>query len=159
MRPYAEETDPDALDRLAARVEALTTRCAQTECDVAIAIGAHSPDTRPARGSVTGFVSGDGIGGYGNPIVERVTESVDAALRTAPSGRHLTFDVHFMDEEAIVRYKGYCLEADWRRWDPHGEWVTHTATSQLAHSPACAVTAASLRARAELLRRGEGKDA
>jgi hypothetical protein len=50
---------------------------------IAKAVGVADDDWQVARGSVTGYFSGDGNGGFGNPMVPRYTTSVDDALTLA----------------------------------------------------------------------------
>jgi len=81
----------NALLDLAERVEAYDPRLSldnrademSLELAVAQAAGRTPQDARVARGSVTGYISGDGVGGYGTPSVPRYLRSLDAAMSLA----------------------------------------------------------------------------
>lgn len=77
-----------------------------------------------------------------------VTRSIDAAMSLAGRGKHLAFDVHFMPEEDVIRYRGYHFEPDWAKWNPHDmEWLNRDGTDNpLCASPALALCAAALKA-------------
>lgn len=76
-----------------------------------------------------------------------VTRSLEAAMALAGPGEHLAFDVHFMPEEDVIRYRGYSFRPDWAKWNPHDmEWLNRDGSENpLCASPALAITAAALR--------------
>lgn len=53
---------------------------------IAKAFGVAAPDWQIARGSVTGYFSGDGIDGFGSPMVPQYTRSIDAAMTLIGDG-------------------------------------------------------------------------
>lgn len=53
----------------------------ELDLEIAKAFGKATEDYRVSRHSVTGIISGDGVGGYGNPFVERYSEDVSAMIR------------------------------------------------------------------------------
>lgn len=80
------------------------------------------------------------------------TASIDAAMTMAGQGYHLAFDVHFMDDENVIRYRGYSFRPDWAKWNPHDmAWLNRDGSeSPLCATPALAITSAALRARASI---------
>lgn len=136
-------TDTD-LGALIARVEGAGGADRELDAMVARAIGRV-----PAHAMFDYALSGDdtlwwnGLG-YKLPAY---TASSDAAISLVPEGYWLTFDPHFMDEEGIVRFKGYAFRPDWSRWEPSGTNWLNRIESGLCATPALALTAAALRAR------------
>lgn len=52
----------------------------QIDLEIAQVFGKAGEDYKVAKGSVTGFISGDGVGGYGNPLVPRYSGDVNAMI-------------------------------------------------------------------------------
>ena len=50
------------------------------DLEIAQAFGKAGADYKVSKGSVTGFISGDGVGGYGNPTVPNYSGDVSAVL-------------------------------------------------------------------------------
>lgn len=57
------------------------------DLEIAKAFGKATPDYQVSSFSVTGIISGDGVGGYGNPFVERYSEDVSAMIRLVEEKR------------------------------------------------------------------------
>jgi hypothetical protein len=142
------------LEALAARVESYDprqssdNRADEMPLDLAIAkaVGIAADDWQVARGSVTGYFSGDGVGGFGNPQVLRYTRSFDAAMTLIPG------DANSAGE--IWRAEGY---SDPGVLAPHvraSAWVAGAARVYAA-TPALALCVAALRARARATTDGE----
>ena len=72
-----------------------------------------------------------------------------AAMSLVPEGCQGAFDPRFMDDDGVVRFKGFCFKPDWSRWTPHGDWIATLAESELAATPALALCAAALKARSQ----------
>jgi len=79
----------------------------------------------------------------------RYTASLDAAVTLVPEDHYATFDIHFMDDEAVAKYRGYTFAPDWFLWQPHGrEWLNRQGDENpLCATPALAICAAILRSR------------
>ena len=124
-------TDHTSLDQ---RVE---TEEPGRELDLAIAIevGAATPDTFRAPHSVTGFMSGDGRGGFGCPSIPAYTTDLNAAVSLVP------LNYGELDFDLTREIGGWnCLvSAGENAWAVKGEGNAPT--------PAQAIVAAALRAR------------
>jgi len=117
----ATEEKKEALKALRVKLFEAKEPSRELDVEVAIAFGKASPDTRIGKGSVTGFISGDGRGGYGNPIVDRYTESQDAAVKLmkeiVPKRWYLLKEDH--DGEATARIGALPVEPqEWFMDDP-----------------------------------------
>ena len=149
--PVAVAT-PDALDALASRVEAYDPFSSMDnrgdempiELDVAKALALVGDDAFVARGSVTGFMDGDGRGGHGNPKVEPYCRSLDAAVSAMPAGcsRQIGDARHDPEDRVVVTVVG------WLRTGPQytGMVRSRAATDRLS------TLAAALRAHAAIAR-------
>ncbi|MBM3333392.1 hypothetical protein FJY63_01905 [Candidatus Sumerlaeota bacterium] len=131
--------------------QSLDNRADEMPLDLEIAkvIGLASEDWQVARGSVTGYFSGDGVGGFGNPTVPRYTRSLDAAMTLVP-------------DNADAAGERLRLEA----YNSHGVLAPHVRASAwvagapraYAATPALALCAAALRVRAALQNREAGDE-
>lgn len=143
---------------LAERVEAATGPDRELDAVIQRALGSGSTEHWFAD-FLGNWVTDDHAPAY--------TASIDAAMTLGGSGCYLAFDVHFMSEENVLRYRGYSFRPDWAKWNPHDtEWLNRDGSENpLCATPALALTAAALRARAastpslnaEIAGMGEGR--
>ena len=147
-------SDPASLEALAERVEAynprvsLDNRADEMPLDLAIAkaVGVADADWQVARGSVTGYFSGDGVGGFGNPTVLHYTRSVDDARTLIEADWLFTARTVWdgAEKAGLAVVSRYEVDSKHRRY-----WMDEH--QGLAATPALALVAASLRARAATL--------
>jgi hypothetical protein len=137
----------------------LAERCEQASgpdrrLDAEIACATRHPHLRPAEpddfGGKYGYEPGNLKVDTGFLMAYHYTRSMDDAMTLAGAGYHLAFDVHFMPDEDVIKYRGYCFRPDWGKWNPHDmEWLNRDGSDHpLCATPALALSAAALRARA-----------
>ena len=139
---------------LADRVEALTGPCRETDAKIAVAVDGgeivwkaanYTMELYPARR----HVSKNHVGGYGNAPVPAYTASLDAAMTLVPDdGFTLATVRHLWGDEPDQR-AGYAIINKYRRDEgcEGGKLFDATHTGN-AFTPALALTAAALRAKA-----------
>jgi hypothetical protein len=123
--------------------KSMNNRSDEMPLDLAIAkaVGVAEPDWQVARGSVTGYFSGDGEGGFGNPIVLRYTRSLDDALRLVPEGLGVSMARHGKRGDDCSAYVGKSDS------DARGNFMTDTFHGEAKTLP-LAIVVACLKARA-----------
>jgi len=115
------EEKKEALKALRVKLFEAKEPSRELDLEVAIAFGKASPGTRRNEGSVTGFIDGDGKGGYGNPSISRYTSSQDASValmkEIVPKRWYLLKEDH--DGEATARIGALPVEPqEWFMDDP-----------------------------------------
>lgn len=83
----------------------------ELDLEIAKAFGKATDDYRVSNFSVTGIISGDGVGGYGNPFVERYSSDVTAIIALVEAALpEAMWDLHRASYGyvASVRALGHC---------------------------------------------------
>lgn len=139
------------LASLADRVEALSgpNRLVDAEIACAVKFAGLRPATPWDFAGKYGYTEGNIKVEHGFLMAASYTRSLDAAMTLAGPGYYLAFDVHFMEDEGVIRYRGYSFRPDWAKWNPHDmEWLNRDGSDNpLCATPALALCAAALRAR------------
>lgn len=145
---------PD-IQSLISRVEAATGPNYALEIEIFKALHPEYTDYVQGRGGLVHPYDGSDARVLSDVRPPAYTASLDAAMTLAGRGYHLAFDVHFMPEDDVIRYRGYSFRPDWTKWNPHDmEWLNRDGSENpLCSTPALALVAAALRSRAQ---QGEG---
>lgn len=146
----------ETLLALAAKVEALSGPCRETDAEIAavLKLGQNLPDwatrwTGEWRPTIQGSVVLFHDDGKPGPHFESAcfTGSLDAAMALVPTGWFGRFEPRFFIDGELVAWRAYCIRPKWDRYTPMDDWFD-TVEDVAGAMPALALTAAALRARA-----------